>query len=103
MNNKIRALHCSTFKFVTKQKKQKKNPVFTVCQNCGTELCYYQCLFVEKYMYICTQTKAYTGRNETQAFRRLKAEFWCVVFKRNHQKTLIIMSPTLYQPHANFH
>lgn len=77
MNNKIRALHCSTFKFVTKKKKKKS--VFTVRQKCGIELHNYQCLFVEKYMYICTHTKANTGKNETQAFRHLKTEFWCVV------------------------
>lgn len=37
------------------------------------------------YIYICTHTKAYTGKNETQAFRYQKTEFgvWFWEKKKN--------------------
>lgn len=98
----MKALHFSTFKYVTKTNKQKS--VFTVHQKCGTELYYYQCLWKNICIYVHTQ-RHIQERMKPKHFSIRKLSLVCG-FEKTKKKIIkqqcIIMATMLYQPHAFF-
>lgn len=97
----MKALHFSTFKYVTKTNKQKS--VFTVHQKCGTELYYYQCLWKNICIYVHTQ-RHIQERMKPKRFNIRNLSLVCGFEKKKKiiKQQCIIMATMLYQPHAFF-